>query len=172
MGGLTAALLLLPIPAYALTFGTWTLTNPGGGAPNWWLNSTGSTTAPAGPSFDILITGSSAKGIAPTYTITGSVTTGPGQTSLNAVLSNFDSLSSVTGPSGKKVTVNVKLLEVKSPIINDQFSGEIKISTLTGQAVTITPGTTYNVSITFSFDNNSQWTTVSPHRITADIFVP
>lgn len=165
LSGLLAVVLLLPVPAWALTFSAWTLTNPGGNAPNWWLTSSGSTTAAAGPSFDILPAASSGIPGGVTYTIVGQVTAQAGDSSINATLKNFDALTNISGPGNQKLVVNVAVVGAGNPINNQQFSGNPP-ATVAGTAKTVTPGSVYDIKITFNFESNVSWgVNSSPTRI-------
>lgn len=152
-GGLVAAFLLLPVPAYAaITWGSTTWT-PSNGAFSLEENS------PSTFSLSLPLSGATQ-----TITFTNTVTTGTGQ-GLNATLLDFDRFG-FTGGETLQITIQVggNVTGGQSStngLIYDSGASNMFSSSIPGTLTTFNDNLSHNITITMVFAGSGGWTVSS-----------
>lgn len=185
LGGLTTALLLLPVPAYAaLTWTTWPspATTAGiytTGRGGW----TDTSKQPAGTDSDWLyITAASGiqDGFNSTGTVTYQTTVRQSKNSTDTIQPSFSGLNNLTMTNtltnNSTVTWQVAINSVNQYSSGNQFTypNSGPSATQVGSGITLTNNTgnsvNYNVTVTFTFSQYSSWTAQSVSSSSFTVF--
>jgi hypothetical protein len=168
LAGAVSFIFLIPVPVFAtLTFTTFTLTSPGGGAPDWSrFNQVGSVVA-------VDAVGGTASGFGSDYVLTGMVIVSGAPNTVSYTLGGGGGLAPFSnihitnnGTDGTGLTLLFSVGDVSAPA--NQFTTGNQPPATFSLSPSLGPFAdgNYLVTLTFHFDANTQWTTPdSPSRI-------
>jgi hypothetical protein len=182
LGGLVTLIFATPVPVFAtLSYGTFTLTNPGGGAPDWTILKQNFNSNEDSWNMPTSVVGGTASPGGSNYVFTGTVTVIGDSSNVTATLGGgggggsgngggsggmhpFSNLSITNNGShgtGLTISLQVGTVSFSSNQFTTAFEPPTSYSLGIGSFAGSSAGITYPVTLTLSFDSNAVWTVPS-----------